>query len=76
MRALDRAHAFLFLQILDASAEFFHLGPVNLWDGNDARRDSRCRKTASYKFFRSCSRPTQSACPDSRRNAGSIRSSN
>ena len=28
---LDRAHAFLLLQLLDAAAEFFHFGPVNLW---------------------------------------------
>ena len=30
MRALDRAHAFLLLQVFDASAESFHLSPVNL----------------------------------------------
>src|SRR4029453_9174752 len=31
VRALDRAHAFLLLQVFDASAEFFHFSPVNLW---------------------------------------------
>ena len=31
MRVLDRAHAFLLLQVLDVSAEFFHFSPVNLW---------------------------------------------
>src|SRR5262245_48239918 len=29
MRALDRAHAFLFLQVLNASAEFFHFSPMH-----------------------------------------------
>ena len=28
---LDRAHAFLLLQVLDVSAEFFHFSPMNLW---------------------------------------------
>src|SRR5215470_11603236 len=28
---LDRAHAFLFLQVLDAPPKLFHFGPVNLW---------------------------------------------
>jgi len=30
VRATDRADAFLFLQLLDAAAEFFHLGPMHL----------------------------------------------
>src|SRR3954454_20043380 len=31
VRVLNRAHAFLFLQVLDVTAEFFHFSPVNLW---------------------------------------------
>src|SRR6478752_2698965 len=31
VRVFDRADAFLLLQVLDGSAEFFHFGPVNLW---------------------------------------------
>src|SRR4029077_9061769 len=31
VRMFDRAHVLLFLQVLDASAEFFHFSPVNLW---------------------------------------------
>ena len=30
MRATDGADAFLFLELLDAAAEFFHLGPMHL----------------------------------------------
>ena len=31
MRVLDRAHPFLPLKALDATAEFFHFSPVNFW---------------------------------------------
>jgi hypothetical protein len=31
VRVLDRANAFLLLQVLDASVEFFHFSPVNFW---------------------------------------------
>src|SRR5260370_34842924 len=31
MRALDRAHAFLFLQLGDALAEAFHFRPMPFW---------------------------------------------
>jgi len=31
VRVLNRAHAFLLLQVFDVTAEFFHFSPVNLW---------------------------------------------
>src|SRR5207245_3489041 len=44
--------------------------------GNGARRGRRCKRRASYKFFRNCSRPRRSVCPDSPHNGGSSRSNN